>query len=440
MRPARPGPSLFVRSFAVLAALMLVSVLAWLAAYTWFEREPRAAQLAQWVVTSVNVVRPALMNADADKRLSLLAELARREDIRIYPAVDNEPVTPLVRSALMASLMGKVRASLGQTTRFASAIDGTEGFWVSFAIAPADEYWLRLPMEPITRKTPLAWLGWAVAAMLLALAGAWLLVAYVTRPLTRLSQAAENVARGELAPALAEDGPPEVANVARTFNHMSRTLAQVEADRAFSLAGVSHDLRTPLTRLRLEIEMASIDDATREAMVRDIAEMDAMIAQFMDYARGLDDEPYEAVALADLLAALGASFGRQGARIEFSRGELPVIQARPLALRRAVSNLLHNAMQYAGIDQPIRLEARALGHSIEVDVMDRGPGITAEHGDHLKRAFVRGNAARSGVSGSGLGLAIVERVARAHGGQLHLLPREGGGLVARLTVSINTPH
>jgi two-component system osmolarity sensor histidine kinase EnvZ len=435
MPPRRtPALSLFARSFALIALLMLFSVLAWLGVYTHFEREPRAQQLAHWVITSVNVVRPALLNAEPSKRLALLIELARKDDIRIYPLQPEDVLEPLPASPLIDSLTAKIRAGLAANTRFAGSVEGTPGFWVSFAIHEGDEYWLRLPMDHVLPPISRAWLGWAAASLLLALASAWAAVAYLTRPLGRLSHAARAVARGQAVPLLDERGPPEIAGVSQAFNHMAQTLATVEADRALSLAGISHDLRTPLTRLRLELELCALDEATRQAMIADLGDMDNIIGQFIDYARGSDDEPRQDIALLPLLEELAERFGHRGADITLEAATLPDINGKPLALRRALSNLLQNALQYAGAEHPITLAARSLPDQIEIEVRDRGPGVDTGALENLKRAFVRGDAARSNASGSGLGLAIVERIARDHGGTLQLLPREGGGLVARMTL------
>lgn len=435
----RPTFSLLARAFALMASLMLLSVLAWLVAYTHFQREPRAQQLAQWVATSVNTVRPALINAEAGKRLDLLSDLATAENIRIYPAEPGDPITPLPQNELLASLTAHVQQSLGPRTRFAAAVDGTPGFWVSFLIDEHDEYWMRLPMEHILPETRQTWLGWAALALAAALAAAWGLVAYLTRPLGRLAAAAQAVARGEAVAALDERGPPEIGAVAAAFNHMSQSLQAMESDRAISLAGVSHDLRTPLARLRLEIEMAGLDEATREAMAQEVDEMDGIIGQFIDYARGVNDEPWDEVDLSELIAAQVGAFARRGVDFEYSPGSLPSITAQPLAIKRALTNLIHNAVKYAGGEHPIGIEVRSVGDTVEIDILDRGPGIAPEQAHAVKRAFVRGEAARSNAGGAGLGLAIVERIARYHGGRLELLPREGGGLIARLALSRTQP-
>jgi two-component system osmolarity sensor histidine kinase EnvZ len=237
---------------------------------------------------------------------------------------------------------------------------------------------------------------------------------------------------------LPESGPEELETLSRAFNAMSADLARLDEDRTLILAGISHDLRTPLTRLRMEIEMTGADEATRDAMVADVEEMDRTIGQFLDFARtGAENaETLAATDLAVLLTELAEQYRRRG----FAVSPAPSFPADPrlhvhaTTLRRAVANLVDNALRHAGSAQPIELALERIAGAIRIEVRDRGPGIPAEHADRLKLPFTRLEAARSNAVGAGLGLAIVERIARAHGGSLDLLPRDGGGLVARITI------
>ncbi|MCM2289063.1 MAG: ATP-binding protein, partial [Sulfuritalea sp.] len=247
---------------------------------------------------------------------------------------------------------------------------------------------------------------------------------------------------GETPAQLDESGPTELATVARAFNQMSSDLAQIDQDRALILAGVSHDLRTPLTRLRMGIEM-SADESLREGMTADIEEMDKTIGQFLDFARSEGGEAPQAVDLAALLADLASQYRRRGFPVALSAAaagapSAPTIDARlsvrPQALRRAVSNLIDNALRYAGRDAPVDLSLNAGTGEFAIEVGDRGPGIPPQDVERIKRPFARLEAARSNTAGAGLGLAIVERIARSHNGRLELLPRDGGGLIARLTL------
>ncbi|MBI4987571.1 MAG: HAMP domain-containing protein [Rhodocyclales bacterium] len=426
--------SLLWRTFLLIAALIVVAVLAWTAIFTRAEREPRARQLAQMVISVVNLTRSALVTAQPDKRRELLLELSDREGIRVYPVEDDDKVAPLPeRSALLQMVAAEVRRQLGADTRMSLERDGEAGFWISFRIEGDDEYWVMLPRERVDRGFPLQWLGWGAVVLLLALAGAYLIMFRVTRPLKALAGAALDIGRGRRRAPLAETGPGEIRSVTHAFNQMSSDLARLDEDRALILAGISHDLRTPLTRLRLAAEM-SADVSAREGISADIDEMDKIIGQFLDFARDTEGEPPELTDLNAVIAHIAEPLQRRGAHIELQLNELPPLMLRPLALLRLAANLINNALRHGGEAAPVEVVTRREGNEVVLDVLDRGPGIPQEEAERLKLPFTRLDAARTGASGAGLGLAIVDRVARGHSGRLELLAREGGGLVARVTL------
>ncbi|CAG0956716.1 MAG: HAMP domain-containing protein [Rhodocyclales bacterium] len=426
--------SLLWRTFLLIAGLMVLAVMAWAAIFARAEREPRARELARMVVSVVNLTRAALLTTQPDKRLELLIELSDREGIRVYPAEDEEKVAPLPERAVFLQMVAaEVRRQLGGDTRISVDRDGEAGFWVSFRIEGDDEYWVMLPRERVERSLSQEWLGWGAAVLLLALAGAYLIMFRVARPLKALAAAARDIGQGRQPPQLAETGPGEIRRVTHAFNQMSSELARLDEDRALILAGISHDLRTPLTRLRLAAEM-SPDDAMREGISADIEEIDKIIRQFLDFARNTEGEPPEPTDLNSVLAHIAEPLMRRGARIELHLAELPALMLRPLALLRLAANLINNALRHGGGNAPVEVQTRREGEYIILEVMDRGPGIPPEEAERLKQPFTRLETARTGAASAGLGLAIVERVARGHGGRFDLLPREGGGLVARVTL------
>ncbi|HEX6267089.1 MAG TPA: ATP-binding protein, partial [Burkholderiales bacterium] len=226
---------------------------------------------------------------------------------------------------------------------------------------------------------------------------------------------------------LAEAGPRELRTVAAAFNRMARGLESMERERAMVLAGISHDVRTPLSRLRLALEMSGAERGAAEAMIADIEEIDGIIGQFLDFARGESEERAEH-DLDALALELGEHYSRIHKRVSVKTGTAAPLRFARTAVRRAIANLVDNALRYAG--EPVEVETG----KYFVEVRDRGAGIPAVEVDHAKRPFTRLDTARGGPAGAGLGLAIVERVARAHGGSLELLPRPGGGLIARLNL------
>ena len=422
--------TLFARSFLLIAALIVTSVLASFQIYRVYEREPRSRELAQQTVSTVNLTRAALVNADPFLRRQLLIELNETEGLRVLPSTSSEKLAPLPDDPLLHRVTRKVREVAGQQTRFAYARDGEQGFWVSFFI-DVDEFWVMLPRERFEPAFGLQWLGWGAALLALALAGAWLIASMIARPLARLTQAAGRLGRGEPHRPLAEGGARELRSVAAAFNRMASDLERMERERAMVLAGISHNLRTPLSRLRLALEMSGAEPGATQAMAADIDEIDAIIGQFLDFARGTDERK----SREDLNAVVGElaeHYRKIHQQVVFRPGAVPPFRFARMAVRRAVANLVDNALRYAG--QPVEIRTSVSDRKILVEVLDRGPGIPPGEAERLKRPFTRLDSSRSGARGAGLGLAIVERVARSHHGTLELLPREGGGLIARLTL------
>lgn len=424
--------TMLTRTFLLVSLLIFVSVATWITLFALAEREPRARQLAELTVSVVNLTNAALIAAEPAKRQNLLRDFAESEGVHIYPAEPTDVVAPLPDDFFFRLMRETAGPQLPPDTRFAGAVNGQEGIWVSFSIdySGEDYYWLMLPGEHAESEFPWHWLGWGGASLALALLVAWLIVSRVTQPLRVLSRAASEVGQGRYPEPIPERGAQELRQLAETFNHMADALQRNDAERAEVLAGISHDLRTPLTRLRLEAEMSIGDDDARLAAVADIEQLDAILAQFLDYARNGQGEACEPTDLNALLQPIVQAFGRNTPLAATHWGDLPEIPVQRKALIRAVTNLLENARKYGGGE--IALLTRQAGDEIAIEVQDRGPGIPAAEVERLKRPFTRLENARTNTTGTGLGLAIVERVARLHGGRLDLANRPGGGLIATL--------
>jgi len=433
--------SLLWRTFFIIAFLLVLSVLAWIQIFRIYEREPRSLQIAQQVVAIVNLTRAALVSSRPEARVYLMREISNSERIEIYPVEADEKLEAAPDIRGIRRVESLIREKTGPQTRFAFRRNGAEGMWVSFRIDD-DEYWVRLRRDRLQSPVPWQWFGWGLLALTLALLGAYLLVRRITRPLRALAVATHAIGRGAVPPALAEEGASEIAEVSRAFNQMARDLKTQEQNRALILAGISHDLRTPLARLRLGLEM-SPDAGLRDGMVGDIEQMDQVIGQFLDFARSGQDEAAAPVEVD--LAALGEQLVReaaaQGRQLTLTGAHAPLmVMAHAAALRRALVNLIENAFKYGGTEPQVSLTLGASKQGVVIEVLDRGPGIALADVERLKQPFTRQDDARgsadgtidSAQGGSGLGLAIVERVARQCGGSLDLLPRAGGGLCARL--------
>ncbi|HUQ74425.1 MAG TPA: ATP-binding protein [Burkholderiales bacterium] len=423
--------TLFARAFLLIALLIVTAVLASFQIYRMYEREPRSRELAQQTVSTINLTRAALVNADPVLRRQLLIEMNETEGLRVFPVTASEKTEPLPDDPLFERVAARVREALGEETRFAFSHDGEDGFWVSFFI-DEDEFWVMLPRERFELEFGLEWLGWIAGVLALALVGAWRIASNIARPLAAMRRAAVRLGRGQQHEALPEEGPRELRTVAASFNRMASDLQGMERERAMVLAGISHDLRTPLSRLRLALEMSGADAQALDAMTADIEEMDAIIGQFLDFARGADEKK-EAHDLDGLLAELAEHYARIGKDVRYTPRTFKPFRFARMAVRRAIANLVDNALRYAG--EPVEIDLSARDGNAVVEVRDQGPGVPASEVERLKRPFTRLDDSRSGSGGSGLGLAIVDRTAQAHGGTLELLPRSPRGLVARLTLS-----
>ncbi|MDP3539681.1 MAG: ATP-binding protein [Azonexus sp.] len=428
--------TLLARTFLLLALLVLVTTAAWLSLFRYIDAEPRARETAQLAASAVNLIRASLFAAAPEKRLNLLNEFSTREGIRLLPAEPEDQIEAMPETRFHRLVQRDLTARLGEHTRIAASVDGMSGFWVSFRLDEHDdeEYWLVLPRERAARSFASHWLSWGLLAIILALAVAWLIASRISRPLKAMAKSAEMVGRGQIPAPLPEDGSEELSQLSSAFNAMANDLERHEKDRSEVLAGISHDLRTPLTRLRLEAEMSVADESARLAVVADIEQMEAVISQFMDYARAESGEAVEKTDLAALLATIADRQSCVGRPLSIEIGNLPETLLRPKALTRAITNLIDNAWKYGG--GAIALKVAAVDGEIWVEINDQGPGIPLDEVDRLKRPFTRLETARTNASGTGLGLAIVERVARLHNGRLDLLQNPGGGLLARLVLPI----
>jgi two-component system, OmpR family, osmolarity sensor histidine kinase EnvZ len=266
--------------------------------------------------------------------------------------------------------------------------------------------------------------------MLLAIGGAWLFIRIQNRPLVELEHAALQVGKGIIPPPLREYGASEVRSVTRAFNQMAAGVKLLADDRTLLMAGVSHDLRTPLTRIRLATEMMSDDDSyLAESINKDIEECNAIIEQFIDYLRTGQEMPTEITDLNGILGEVIATESGYEREIDsgLADGEL-LVNAHPLSIKRAVVNMVVNAARYG--DGWIKVSSGRELQRAWFQVEDDGPGIEPDQLKHLFQPFVRGESART-TSGTGLGLAIVQRIIDAHSGTLDIGKSDRGGLRIR---------
>lgn len=432
-----PG-GLFWRTFVLIGLLLTLSLTAWVLTLRSIELEPRIEQLGQHLTSVVNITKAALIHSAPKHRGALLADLRDNESIRIYPFEQDDVIEPLPHDPIFDGLERYMVERLGPGTRIAGWVNGAQGFWVSFEI-DQDEYWVVLARDRIERFPGVQWAFWAAVALVLSLAGAAVIVGLVNQPIARLTRAVRELSHGRQPRPLGRSNLREIRELNESFNRMVDDLQRIEADRTLILAGISHDLRTPLARLTLEIEMAPLSDDTRDAMASDITQMDKIVSQFLDFARPHKAGSATPVDLSAILQNQAELVGRQGAVVETHIAPGVIVQGHETDLTRLAANLVENARKYGRKgDEPAQIEVwlRRQGPMAVFEVVDSGPGVPEADLERIKRPFTRGEVARTSASGAGLGLAIVERVIQRMGGSWRVANRPQGGLAITVELPI----
>ena len=426
--------SLFWRTFVLLLLLLAAGVLAWAHSLREFDQDKQG--LAQQLGQVVGVAAGAVQLVDRAQRPALLRSVEQRAGLMLRPHAAADAWTAPASNSPLGNLHGALKPLLGNDLLMASNVNGMPGAWLGLNI-DREPWWIKLPaalMPQPGSDRPWLWLSLAIAITLL---GSALAAHLINRPLRDLSFAASRIRGGEYDSRLDETTiTSEIREVNMGFNRMARELAKVEEDRAVMLAGISHDLRTPLARLRLETEMSVAEEDARINMASDIDQLDAIIDKFMDYARP-GATLLKPVLLSRLIDREAATF-RDPSEIRITSKvaiDLEVL-ADEVELARVFANLFENARRDGrGNDTGIAMVnvncVRAGGWAI-VTVRDSGPGVAPEKLGQLTTPFFRGDAARTAATGAGLGLAIVEKSMQRMGGQVEIGNAPEGGLMVHL--------
>ena len=435
--------SLGGRTALVLLASLVVVQVAGLAIHGLDRTDAlRFAQVRDVAVRAIGVYRTVAL-ADPPSRAAVVRAIDAREGTKVRledsPPVSNlPPAFPDLQRAVRVS-MQLVPMPPSERPREYVFLGGPAERRMIVGMRLHDGKWVNvtLPMAPVR------WLlsgTFLVAFLLMTIAAAALTlwaVRRLTAPVATLAAAAERLGRDVNASPLSEDGPAELAKAAAAFNTMAARIRRFLADRNFMLAAIGHDLRTPITRLKLRAEFIE-DDELRRKTLADLDELEAMVSATLAFGRDtLSDEPFAPLDLAELLRTLldeaGDAWPEAAERLGYTGPDHLTVTARPLALKRALTNLVSNALKYGGGARLTLTPPRERMVTILVD--DDGPGIPPEETDRVFQPFVRLEASRNRETGGvGLGLTIARNILRAHGGEVHLAPRPGGG--TRATVML----
>jgi two-component system osmolarity sensor histidine kinase EnvZ len=431
--------SLVGRNLLLIALLIVFAQGLTALAFVRFVTLPRLEPFAAYARQHAEAIALALGALPADARAAYAGAIDRGGPARVLESGREPASLEIPRRPAVRLFVRVLRARLPADYRVGWQEAG-QTLWIGVPAAGSG-VWVGFPAADLVPRFGAVAIGTIVGAGGLALLGAYALQRRIDRPLRELVGAARAVGAGRPAPPLDETGPREIAEVSRAFNAMARDLDALDRDRAVMLAGVSHDLRTPLAKIRLALELIGpgADPSLRESIVRSVESANRVIDQFVAFGRTGSDEPVVETDLSALARAVIADAG-PAAGVTLDAGRVPPLRLRPQAMRRLLANLVDNALKYAGAPVTVRIRADTGG--VTLSVFDQGPGIAADDAQRLKQPFVRASAARADVPGAGLGLAIVDRIARMHGARFDLLagdgPRERPGLQARVTLPLKS--
>jgi len=435
MFSSRNSPTLFRSTATTVAVALIVFQLITLAVTAYFIMLPMARRSADDLAALMVLSAQTWVELPPQTRADFGLELAKKHHLWLFDTntvlQDDERYFPY-----LTLLENALEARTGENIRIKTTEWEQTWFWAEIHTG-GKQIRIGFPRDQLGIQPPLALLLVLAATIALTLITAVILARRITRPLERLSEAAIHVGQGNIPEALPESGPEELANLARAFNQMALQVQELLANRTTLLAGISHDLRTPLARMRLAVEMLP-ENANPKIITRlqnDLEEMNRLIGEFLAFSRGLEKEAAQEIDINQMLHELADNVQNEGAEIRWQPQEPCLRSVGHMALRRILANLIGNAVRY-GAGKAVEIECDCAGRMAVIRVLDRGPGIPPEQVENVFQPFYRLESSRSSATGgSGLGLAIARQLADVNGWKIELLPREGGGTEARLTLS-----
>jgi two-component system osmolarity sensor histidine kinase EnvZ len=426
--------SLLGRTAITIAVTLLAFMAISMTAAVYFVYNPMAKRHAEdfaaIIVSVAHLLQDLPVEFHAELKDRLLEDhglIVAEQPFESIETTSNLPFYPFFHAAL--------DEQAGKDLRIVESADSPL-IWVDVS-AHGKIYRLGFDKERLGINPPVVLILAVGVGAVLTLLASLLEVRRVVQPLNRLSVATKQVARGGNPPHVPEDGPEEIASLARTFNRMSADLQQLSENRTVMISGISHDLRTPLTRLGLAVEMLD-EDTNPELIARirhNLDTMNSLIRQFLQFSRGVEGACPVQLDLWQMIESLAADLKLEGSELRLHRNDPPCVYfADSVALERVLANLLKNAAQH-GNGRPIDVDLHCNEDEVAIEIRDRGPGIPADEVEAVFRPFHRLGSARSqSPNGTGLGLAIANQLALKHDWSIQLLPRRGGGTVARLSL------
>jgi two-component system osmolarity sensor histidine kinase EnvZ len=424
--------SAFGQTVLLIGILLLVNQVVSYGSVAYYFIQPSSQQINSLIAKQLHT----MLLQDLLKPSKRREEFAKASNIRFYN--QDEAVTNGLAQATFYNFMSsQISDEIGEKSDVRVSTDAPYLIWLQIDSYP--NLWIVIPMQGITENnfSPLTIVLLVIS--LLSVIGSYVFVKRMTQPMRALQQAANQVGRGEFPPPITPTGTEEIQDVTKAFNNMAQGIKQLEADRNMMTAGISHDLRTPLTRIRLAAEMLDEDNQwIADGIEHDIEDMNDIINQFIDFARhSRQEEAGEMCNLNDLIEeVVQARHFDDDHTIAQKLQPVPNTKLRKVAIKRVLDNLVENAFRYGSNHLEIYTLYRKKSNFVTLQVRDFGQGIPAEQIDTLSQPFARGDSAR-GSTGSGLGLAIIKRIVDIHHGKIHYFNHPNGGFVAEVNLPLH---
>ncbi|HIF8859336.1 TPA: two-component system sensor histidine kinase EnvZ [Vibrio cholerae] len=426
--------SSFTQSILLFFSLLIASQIYSYYAVFNYALLPSLQQFNKILAHEISLMLDDTSNPNVSSEMDALLKRRVLEQLGVTIHRNDSPEAVEYQHAISLDLMSEEMSSeLGSPTEVRMAL-GEESYILWMKIDSLPGQLLRIPLSELQEEDFAPLFRNSIIMALLIVIGGWLFIRLQNRPLIALEKAAKMVGRGETPPHLPEQGTLEIRSVTRAFNRMSKGIQALEEDRALLMAGISHDIRTPLTRIRLATEMMSPEDSyLAESIISDTEECNQIISQFMDYLKPVNREAFEAVDLNDIASDVASSEGGYEVQIEteLQAGLAPAL-GNPIAIKRSLSNLVVNALRYGNGWVKVSSGMTADKKLVWLSVEDNGPGIDPSQVNKVFEPFTRGDTAR-GSEGTGLGLAIVKRIVSQHHGAVSVSNRSQGGLRAQIS-------
>ncbi|MGB6188205.1 MAG: two-component system sensor histidine kinase EnvZ [Aeromonas molluscorum] len=429
----RRATSMFSRTLWFLASVLVVYQLVSYVAFYNYLLEPTVKQISHLLANQVKLIFPAQRDGMLPDEAEALVYLATGIDIYSQGEAEQHGLKTAKRYQYLEE---GISEELGGAAKVRVEIQDHYIIWIQ--PPQASTIWLRVPLTEIDDDDIQPLMFYLSVLLVVTLFAAWRFARQLMRPLEELEAGAIAVARGQFPDALNEQGSRELRRLTRSFNHMSHSIKELIEERNLMMAGVSHDLRTPLTRIRLATEMmSSREEGLKESINADIDETNAIIDQFIDYIRPAGSVETRPIDLTQLIHDVLLLQGEQDLELELALPpEAVLVECHPLGLRRVLNNLCGNAQRYGA--RRVQAELRGDGHWVRLRISDDGPGIPEADYQRVLRPFTQGNQARTG-GGSGLGLAIVAKIVAQHHGTLRLGVSDWNGLLVEIRLPKQQP-